>query len=32
VQSLSFDLFDAMMDGIRKVAAAVGRPMEGERA
>lgn len=31
VQSLSFDLFDKMMEGIRSVAAAVGRPMEGER-
>jgi 3-deoxy-7-phosphoheptulonate synthase len=30
VQSLPFDLFDKMMDGIRKVAAAVGRPMEGD--
>jgi 3-deoxy-7-phosphoheptulonate synthase len=27
VQSLSFDLYDTMMDGIRKVAEAVGRPM-----
>ncbi len=27
VQSLSFDLFNQMMDGVRSVAAAVGRPM-----
>lgn len=30
VQSLSFDLFEDMMASIRRVAAAVGRPMEGE--
>ncbi len=32
VQSLDFDLFDKMMDDIRKVVAAIGRPMEGEHA
>jgi len=32
VQSLSFDLFEEMMDGIRRVAAAIGKPIEGEAA
>lgn len=31
VQSLSIDAFNTMMDGIRKVAAAIGKPMDGER-
>jgi 3-deoxy-7-phosphoheptulonate synthase len=32
VQSLSFEMFNEMMDGIRRVAAAIGKSIEGEQS